>query len=208
MTKFNPISDKIAVVIKQFRLKKSSEFFADKYSEPYILSFAIDEHGTKEASIDFNILSFPKVKKGDVVSFDDQGHLVYGPKKPGNFLSYSILFMESDKDIRELGKIIEEIIKAKAFDDSMKTLLSLANNYTRIAFVVQKIAEVLAIQLKNNKDDELFRRNGTLFKDSKPPFDILRTYQSENNFIQMQTAIIPLSSSNQLGSQVKKIKLK
>lgn len=116
--------------------------------------------------------------------------------------------MESDKDVRELGKIIEEIIKAKAFDDSMKTLLSLANNYTRIAFVVQKIAEALAIQLKNNKDDELFRRNGTLLKDSKPPFDILRTYQSENNFIQMQTAIIPLSSSNQLGSQVKKIKLK
>jgi hypothetical protein len=53
--------------------------------------------------------------------------------------------MESDKDIRELEKIIEEIIKAKAFDDSMKTLLPLANNYTRIAFVVQKIAEVLAI---------------------------------------------------------------
>jgi len=47
MSTFNPQSDKIAVVVKEFTLKRKSEVFFDRYSEPYIVSMAIDEGGAK-----------------------------------------------------------------------------------------------------------------------------------------------------------------
>ena len=66
MDKFDPLKDKIAVVVKSFTLKRKSEFFLDRFSEPYIVSMAIDEHGAFETSIDFNVLPFPNVRKGEI----------------------------------------------------------------------------------------------------------------------------------------------
>lgn len=207
MSNFNPTSDKIAVVIKEFTLKRKSEIFLDKYSEPYIVSMAIDEAGANNPAIDFNILPFPNVHKGDKVSFDGQGHLIYGPKNPGAFLAYSILFLESDKEVRAFGELMEEIIKSEAVNISTKALLLAAPTYSTAITVLQKVAGLITTLLQKNKDDVLYRRNGTLLRGVNPPYDILRTYESSNNFIAVKTAIIPLHTSNKLGAQPKKIKL-
>lgn len=207
MNDFNPELDKIAVVVKEFTLKKKSDFFFDRYSEPYIVSLAIDEGGASNPSIDFNILPFPHVKKGDKITFDGQGHLIYGPENPGQFLAYSILFMESDKDVREFGKFLEEMMKSEAVNIGAKALLAAAPTYSTAITILQKLTELMAVQLQKNKDDELFRRNGTLLRDVIPAFDILRTYESENDFINTKTSIIPLKSSNKLGAMTKKINL-
>lgn len=207
MVNFDPNKDNIAVVVKEFTLKKKSEVFFDKYSEPYIVSMAIDEKGASNPSIDFNVLPFPNVKKGDKVSFDGQGHLIYGPKNPGQFLAYSIMFMESDKDVRDFGKLIEDIVKSEAINIAAKAVLAAAPTYLTAITILQKLTELVAIQLQRNKDDELFRRNGTILRDVIPAYDILRTYESENDFINTKTAVIPLHSSNMLGAQIKKVKL-
>jgi len=207
MEKFNPKEDKIAVVIKEFTLKRKSEIFLDRFSEPYIVSLSIDEGGANNPTINFNILPFPNVKKGDRITFDGQGHLVYGPDNPGQFVAYSILFMESDKDVRDFGKLVEDIMKSEAVNIGAKALLAAAPTYSTAITVVQKLTELMTVQLQKNKDDELFRRNGTLLRDVIPPYDILRTYESENDFINTKTAIIPLINSNEMGSQIKKIKL-
>ncbi|MGX1024156.1 hypothetical protein [Flavobacterium sp. CS20] len=204
---FNPKQDKIAVVVKSFTLKRKSEFFLERFSEPYIVSMAIDEHGAYETSIDFNILSFPNVKKGDTVSFDGQGHLIYGPKNPGQFLAYSVLFMESDKDVRDFGQLMEDILKSEAINLGAKALLKAAPTYSTAINLLQNLTELIAKQLQKNKDDELFRRNGTLLRDVKPPYDILRSYDSENDFIKTKTSVIPLDVSNKLGSQTKALQL-
>ena len=207
MESFNPHRDKIAVVLKEFTLKRKSDGLLDRFSEPYVVSMAIDENGAKSPAIDFNILPFPNVKKGDTVSFDGQGHLIYGPNNPGQFLAYSLLFMESDRDIRNFGQMVEDILTSEAINSSAKVLLAATPTYSTALNVLQKIAELTAIQLQKNKDDELFRRNGTLLRDVIPSYDILRTYKSENRFIQMQTSIIPLKESNQIGVQTKRIYL-
>jgi len=207
MDKFNPHKDKIAVVVKSFTLKRKSEFFLDRFSEPYIVSMAIDEHGASETYIDFNILPFPNVRKGETVSFDGQGHLIYGPKNPGQFLAYSILFMESDKDVRDFGSLMEGILKTEAINLGAKALLKAAPTYSTAINLLQNLTDLISKQLQKNKDDELFRRNGTLLRDVKPAYDILRTYESENDFIKAKTSIIPLSVSNKMGSQTRAIKL-
>lgn len=207
MTKFDAKEDKIAVVVKQFTLKKKSEIFFDKYSEPYIVSMAIDESGANEQAIDFNILSFPNVRKGDIVSFDGDGHLIYGPKNPGEFVVYTVLFMESDKDVKDFGSFLESTLQSEVANLGMKALLAAVPAYGTAATLLQELAQHIARKLQQNKDDELYRRNGTLFREKLPPFEIGRSYVSENDFIQAKTSIIPLSDSNMMGSQVRKVKL-
>lgn len=207
MTSFDPTKDKIAVVVKNFKLKKKSEFFLDRYSEPYIVSIAVDQDGAHNPALDFNVLPFPHVRKGDTVSFDGQGHLIYGPANPKAFLAYSVLFMESDKDVRVVGEKVEAVIKSEAAKMGAKALLLANPTYATAISLIQKFSELVAGEMKKNKDDELFRRNGTLLRDVTPPYDILRTYISENDFIKTTIGIIPLPASNNLGAQTKKIKL-
>lgn len=207
MNTFDPKLDKIAVVVKSFTLKRKSEFFLDRFSEPYIVSMAIDEQSAQETSIDFNVLPFPNVRKGDTISFDGQGHLIYGSKNPGQFLAYSILFMESDQDVKDFGNFMESVLKSEALNLGAKALLKAAPTYSTAINILQNLGDLIAKQLQKNKDDELFRRNGTLLRDVKPAYDILRTFESENNFIKTKTSIIPLDVSNKMGSQTRAIKL-
>ncbi|MGD1843660.1 MAG: hypothetical protein ACFB0B_22620 [Thermonemataceae bacterium] len=197
----------IAVTITEFTLLKKADFFLERYSEPYIVSMAIDEAGLANPAISFNTMPFPNMRKGDTITFDGQGHLIYGPKYPGSFVTYSILFMESDADIREAGKVVEEVVKSEAVDLGLKTILQAQPTYGVVASVLQKLTELVSKRMQNNKDDELYRRNGTLLRDVKPPYDILRTYVGENDFIRSKVSIIPLEESNGLGSQVNEVSL-
>ncbi len=204
---FNKNEDKIAVVVKQFTLLKHTDFFLDRYNEPYILSFAIDQNGAANPAIDFNMKSFPNIKKDDTVSFDGQGHLIYGPKNPGEFVVYTVLFMECDRDIREVGDAIKEIAKSEAMEIGMKAMLAANPTYGTALTLLDKLTGLVAERMKKNRDDELFRRNGTLLRDVLPPYDILRTYKSKNDYIETHNSIIPLPESNMLGSQIDKLKL-
>ena len=205
--KFNSKEDKIAVVVKEFTLLKSSEMFLDKDNEPYIVSFAVDQSGAKSAAFDLNVLPFPNVREGNTVRFDGQGHLLYGPGNPGEFVVYSLLFMESDQDVSDLGAMIEDIAKSEAANIAMKAILIANPTYGTALTLLQKLTELVGKNLKKNKDDQLYRRNGTLLRDVVPPFDILRTYKGKNSFIECHTSIIPLMESNDLGSQIKRVQI-
>ena len=195
------------MVIKEFTLIKSADGFLQKYSEPYIVSFAIDETGLAKSAIEFNVLPFPQVRKGDTVSFDGQGHLIYGPSNPGEFLVYSILFMESDQDLRELSQTIETILKSEAISVGIKAMLNAVPSYATTINVLSQLSTLVSEKMRDNKDDELFRRNGTLLRGVIPAYDILRTYTGKNDFIEVKVGIIPLSESNELGNKCKQIKL-
>jgi len=205
---FDPQKDNIAVVVKEFTLKKKVDGPFQRYSEPYIVSMSIDEGCAKNPAIEFNVLPFPNVRKGQTITFDGQGHLVYGPHNPGEFLAYSILYMESDKDIRNLGTNIEAIVKDEALKNSFQTVLAAAPTYLMAATVLTQLTGLVSVQMQKNGDDELYRQNGTLLRDVSPPYDILRTFtDQQNDFIAPVTSIIPLVSSNNLGQQCTKIML-
>ncbi|OAB56187.1 hypothetical protein AY599_04110 [Leptolyngbya valderiana BDU 20041] len=205
---FDKTRDNIAVVLKRFTLKKLSENFLDSgKAEPYIVSVAIDSNSLTVPAIHFNALPFPNVRKGDTVSFDGQGHLIYGPAHPGAFVAYSILFMESDSNLRKLGTVVEDVVRSHASNAGLKATLAAGLSSALAATLVGNLIGVVAGALKHNKDDELFRRSGTLLRDVTPAFDILRTYESGNEYIDCQTAIVPLRVSNHLGTSVRRVTL-
>jgi hypothetical protein len=203
---FNEQEDKIAIVINNFELKKNPDW-PFRYSEPYIVSMAIDQGGANNPAIDFNILPFPKVRKGDNVTFDGQGHLIYGPANPGEFVVYTILFMESDQDMRDLGQSIEDIIKSEALQSGMKDVLAANPTFSTSAMLLLKLSEIIADRMKKNKDDELYRRNGTLLRDVEPPYDISKTFEGENDFIKSRVSVVPLKAELAVEKNTKRIEL-
>jgi hypothetical protein len=202
---FNPNEDKIAVVVKEFTLLEGSDSIFDDDNEPYIVSFAIDEEGVRNAEIAINTIPFPNVQKGDTVTFDGQGHLVYGPKNPGEFLTYAILFMESDGEYRDLGAQIKSIASSNAAE-IIKTIALAANPTYGVALnLIQGLASVVADQMIKNNDDPLYKREGILLRDVTPSYDILRSFTGRNKKIECRTSIIPMRKSNGLGIQVDRI---
>ena len=179
----------------------------ERYSEPYVLSMAVDEAGADNPAtgIDFNVLLFPNVRVGDTIDFDGQEHLIYRPKNPGAFLAYSVLFMESDTDLRANGNSIQQLLQAEAVRIGIKALLAAAPTYATAVNLLTQLTNFISRRMAQDKDDELFRKNGTLLHDVTPAFDILRTYTGENDFIESKFSIIPLDSSNRLGEGTKEL---
>ena len=103
---FDPNTDKIAITIPKFSLLKNSDGIFQKYNEPFIVSFAIDALGHNSPKIDFSFMPFPKIAKGGIVTMLGDGHLIYGPQNPGDFVAVSVLIMERDEDIRDLTRIL------------------------------------------------------------------------------------------------------
>ncbi len=204
---FQKEEDKIAVVIKDFTLLKRADGILQRYSEPYIISMAIDSWGIQERALEINIMPFPNVRKGDKVEFDGQGHLIYGPSNPGEFLVYSLLFMESDGDLRQLGQTVEQVISSEALSMGVKALMAAQPTYATAISILTQLTSLVSKQLQQNRDDELYRRSGTLLRDVVPPFDILRSYTGNNDFIEAKVSIIPLSVSNNLGQASRKMML-
>lgn len=204
---FDKSSDNIAVVIKEFRLRKDAETnIFDWDNEIGVVSVAVDESGLQTGAVlDLNAKPFPMVKQGDRITFDGQGHLLYGPKNPGSFLVYSMLFFECADDTRELGEFIEEIVKSEAVNIGTKAVLAASPAAGAVVSALTSLVSVIAARMKKAENRELYRRNGTLFRDVKPPYDILRSYYSNNEWIDVTTSIVPLEHSNNLGLQPKQI---
>ena len=147
------------------------------------------------------------MRKGNTVTFDGQGHLIYGPANPGEFVAYTILFMESDQDMRDLGQTIEDIIKSEALQGGIKDVLASNPTFSTASMVLLKLTGIIADRMKKNKDDELYRRNGTLLRDVEPPFDIQNTIVRENDFIKSRVSVVPLKAELAVEKNTKRIEL-
>lgn len=107
-----------------------------------------------------------------------------------------------------LDHFIKPYIISMAIDkQGAKALLKAAPTYSTSISLLQNLADLIAKQIQKNKDDESFRRNSLLLRDMKPAYDILRSFDSENDFVKAKSSIIPLNVSNKIGTQPKSIKL-
>ncbi len=207
-TIFDKENSSIAITIPQFTLKKKhSEWFEGKYNEPYILSIAVDARNAENPEIAFNMMPFPKVAAGCTVTMLGDGHLVYGPANPGEFVAISILFMEADKDIQERGELLEKFIQSKATDLGLKLIIASHPGAAAVLAIAKELTQFIAGMLKENKDDELFRVEGTFLRGGQVPYHINREYQHANEYIEVHVKIIPLEENNGQGAEVKKIRL-
>jgi len=203
---FDPMKDKIAITLPDFTLKKNSDSIFGKYNEPYIVSLAVDDSGISTPKIMFNCMPFPKVKPGNSVNMLGDGHLIYGPKNPGQYVALSILVMESDSDMRDLGSKIEKIVNHKAVSLGMAAVIAANPGSAAIMGILKELTQLVAGTLKENKDDELFRTEGTFLRDHAAPYHINRKYSNlGNDYIDMSLQILPLSMPNGQGATVKEI---
>jgi hypothetical protein len=205
---FNPLSSKIAITMPKFKLKKNADGPFSKYSEPYIISMAIDESGRNNPAIDFNVMPFPKVAKGGTVNMLGDGHLLYGPRNPGEYVALSILVMESDGDMRNLGGKLKEIVSHKAIELGVSAIVTANPGSAAVLAILKELTNLVSEQLRQNKDDELFRVEGAFLRDGSVPYHINREYDDLNNdYIQMSLRVIPLDETNKQGSEVTSISL-
>ncbi len=190
---FNPQQDTIAISVPAFRVRRGTDGLA-RYTEPYLVSLAIDESGiaNPEPVLYLNSLYFPKVAKWTWVNFGGQGRLIYGPKNPGSFVSYSVLFMENDNDVRKLGETVEKVIKSTEAQALLGTLSAANPTYQVASLVLTQLTALVAGMLKQNEDDELARFEGTFFRDFNPPYNIGDSFTHENDFVTCPVKVIPL----------------
>jgi hypothetical protein len=196
---FDPDNDKIAITIPSFTLLKHADAVFQRYNEPYIASVAIDATGAANPKIDFNFMPFPKVAAGGTVTMLGDGHIVYGPGNPGDFVAISVLVMESDQDMVDLGKRIEQVVQTKAVDLGIKTLVASDPGSSAVLAILKELTQWVAAVLKENKDDELFRTEGTFLRGHTVPYHINRSYAVGNDFVSLNLNVLPLRSSNGQG---------
>ena len=205
---FNKNTSKIAITVPQFTLlKKQAEPFEGGYNEPYIVSLAIDGHDTKLPTISFNLMPFPRVKAGDTIKMLGDGHLLYGPAQPGEFVALSVLVMESDSDIRKAGTLIQSFVSGKAVDLGLAAIIAANPGAGSVIAILRVLMETLATMLKNNSDDELYRVEGVFLQNSDVPYDINREFTSNNDYIGLTVRVIPLEEANGQGKPITPLSL-
>lgn len=204
---FNPNKDKIAITIPEFTLLRNVDGIFQRYNEPYITSVAVDASGKENPKIDFNFMPFPKVAKGGTVTMLGDGHLVYGPKNPGDFVAISVLVMENDKDIQDLGKTVEKIVKSKAVDLGMKALILANPGSAAVLGILKELTHFVAGLLKENSDDELFRTEGTFLRGHPVPYHINRAYEVGNDYVSLNLNVLPMHDHNGQGPKPKSLNI-
>ena len=195
---FNKNTSKIAITIPKLKLLKHvSRPFEGKYNEPYIVSLSIDANHLAGGvpKMNLNNLPFPMVDVGDEINMLGSGHLVYGPNNPGEYVGISILIMESNNDIRELGTQLSDILKSSFVSLGLAAILTANPGIAGALTVVKAAMEFIAAGMAKTGDEELFRIDGTYLRDIDPPYDIGKTDTGRNDYIELEVSSIPLESS-------------
>lgn len=204
---FDRNTSKIAIAMTEFTLLRNADSLLERYNEPYIVSFAIDSSGKTDPGIDFNFMAFPKVRPNTTVTMLGDGHLIYGPRNPGEFVAISVLMMESDADMRNRGRIIKEVAQSKAADLGVKAIIAANPSSAAIVAILKELTLFVASELARDGDDELFRTEGTFLRDLPNPYHVDRNYKQRNYYVEVSLKIIALDESNGKGAAVELIKL-
>ncbi len=197
---FHADRDPIAITVPRVKLLKDSEPGVNRWNELYLVSVAVDEGGVRTPALHYNLNVFPRLKKGDEIEMLGDGYLVYGPANPGAFVAVSVLFVESDEDVRELGARISDALDSEGVETAMDMIAAAAQPTAHLATSIAKVALGVASRvLASSRDDQLFRIEGSYLRDRPTPFDINRRQKLANRFVEADLQVIPLAASNGQG---------
>jgi hypothetical protein len=106
------------------------------------------------------IIKVENIKKHSRMNFGLNGYSLYKSDKIPESFDFMLCVMESDEDIRNLGKFLNDFINHESFDkfsgNILKLITTTAAPQVAIAMELTKfITKVVAAQLMLNKDDQI-----------------------------------------------------
>jgi len=106
------------------------------------------------------LMQLDNVKDGHQMTFGDTGYALYTADKIPISFNWSLMLMEIDEDINNLGKKIDGVIQAPAFDGFVDNVLILAGAAANPAAtagvaVAKYVFSLVADTLIENKDDQI-----------------------------------------------------
>jgi hypothetical protein len=123
------------------------------------------------------IIKVENIKKKSRMNFGLNGYSLYKSDKIPESFDFMLCIMESDEDIRNLGKFLNDFINHESFDkfsgNILKLITTTAAPQVAIAMELTKfITKVVSAQLMLNKDDQI----GVYIES----FDKYRHYSGQN----------------------------
>lgn len=193
---FNKHTDEIAITIPAFRMRKSADLGKNEIG---IITIAIDANGVSNPtpSVFTNSFFIPNVKKWTWVKFGGQGRIVYGPKNPGSFVYYNVLFVESDQDVREFGDTLQEIFDSSEAKTIIQTLATINPTALLITSVVSALGKLVGKILSKNKNDLIYSTEGSFFQGTNPPYNIGDQFNTVGDHIECEIKVLPLIANNE-----------
>jgi hypothetical protein len=188
---FNKHTDEIAITIPEFRMRKSADLGKNEIG---IVTMAIDASGEANPTpmLYTNSFFIPKVKRWTWVKFGGEGRIVYGPKNPGSFVYYSVLFVESDQDVREFGNTVSNIFNSGETQGVIKALTAANPTASLVSTVVSELGKLVGKLLSENKNDLIFGTEGSFFRDLDPPYNIGDEFSTLGEHIECKVRVVPL----------------
>lgn len=200
---FDPHQDPIAITVPRFTLHESQDGpLGTRHlyrNEPFLLTLSADQRGTAPPRIAFNTAAYPNVMEGDTIEMLGDGHLVYGPENPGDWVAVSVLLMESDAGLRRAGVSLGSLVSDAASEAGLKALLSSNPTVLAVGTAVELVGNLVSQVLTSNRDDELLRVQGTFLRGSCVPYDINRKFTRTNRAASLDVKVIPLAAANGQG---------
>jgi hypothetical protein len=140
----------IAVSLNKVKVLRDHDWGTGEF---YLLSYILDSNGVTE----YKSPLFQGIRDGDYLPLGEGGMLAHYKKNPGLFVDIHGIVMESDSDVRELGKRIQEAKEKVKFDEITKIATTLSTvdptKITTIMTGVNLFLDALVMVLQKNNDD-------------------------------------------------------
>ncbi|KAA1047670.1 hypothetical protein [Pseudocitrobacter sp. 73] len=194
---FNPLKDHTSIVLTDLRIKKSFDP-GRNYIDPYLIAIVTDKKDgvLRMSSKRFD---FPNVKVYERIITSDSTFSLYGPGNPGEFVTTTLMLMESDSDIRIVGQQLDDLISGTA--EEVGAVAALSGNPSAIAItaLAQKILQGVAKVLQQNKDDQICFVYDTWFQGELPPYGINQYKIHSSSVADVTLRVSPLLVGGQQG---------
>lgn len=191
---FNPLEDNIAVFMTTLRIRKPFDF--GNHLEPYIVVIATDK---KDNAIRMNVshFAFPGAKIYQQIITPDNAILLYGPANPGEFLTLSIMLLDSDADIQNAGKQLEAAINTSAIAADVIARLT-ANPTAMVATTLaEEVLQGIAHIMQQNKDDPIMFVHDSWLQGLTPPYGINQYKLHASDSAEISLRVSPILKQSQ-----------
>jgi hypothetical protein len=144
----------LTISVKEARILDEQEGWFGGRGEIYVLTAVIDGSGEQPT---FTTKVFEEVRSGDMLPLGEGGMLVGLVKNPTWFVDFHMLVMESDSDIRELGKALGELKESSGLNDAISLVGGLAaldpTGISQVTTAASILFTGVAAVMKRNGDD-------------------------------------------------------